>query len=114
MVWRDDGDYAVNHCVTYCRHLTSEAYLMQHSNKFSQKPHAILFDLDHTFYDYDITHQQAFDETVQKAQSLLGVSPKDFVKAFEISRNQIKARLKGTAAEHNRLLYFQNTLENLN
>jgi HAD superfamily hydrolase (TIGR01549 family) len=58
--------------------------------QFNRLPDAILFDTDNTLYPYE---------------------PATFDKAFTEARHQVKARLKHTAASHNRLLYLQRMLE---
>ena len=66
----------------------------------------ILIDLDDTLYDYSYSHNVAFNE-VKILLIKNGFSNVDFEKLYKISRSYINKRLFGTAASHNRLLYFQ-------
>ena len=49
----------------------------------------------------------------KKAKNILGISQKEFEKAYEVARKEIKLQLGGTASSHSRLLYFQKTIETL-
>ena len=76
-------------------------------NKFK----GVLLDLDDTIYDYEICNQTALEITVTYASDCLGIDPGDVKLKFEVARRQIHIQLKGTAASHNRLLYFQRMCE---
>lgn len=69
----------------------------------------ILIDIDNTLYDYDYTHSLAMDEVYKLAQNFTNLEV--FKQAFIKARNIIHSQLINTASSHNRLLYFQKTLE---
>lgn len=80
-------------------------------DKFDRLPDAILFDTDNTLYPYDPAHIAAQSAVRAKVISTFSIEPAAFDKAFSEARNQVKARLKNTAASHSRLLYLQRMLE---
>ena len=69
----------------------------------------ILLDIDNTVYDYNYVHEKALDAVYNFAAG--NFDKKDFINAFEQARNLIHDELKNTASAHNRILYFQRTLE---
>lgn len=75
---------------------------------------AIIFDLDDTLYDCNYTNNGASVEAVCEyaAKELLQL-PVDKVRhAFDTARMSLKDTIIGdVAAQHNRMLYFQKTLE---
>lgn len=71
----------------------------------------ILIDIDNTLYDYNVPHYQAMEDVYKFAHSYFNVD--NFKKAFKNARNFVHDMLKNTASSHNRLLYFQKTLEEL-
>ena len=81
--------------------------------KYLNRPKAIIFDTDNTLYSYLPAHNAAFKQVTLKAVELLGVEEGDFMRAFDISRKEVKEQLGSTASSHSRLLYFQKTIENL-
>jgi FMN phosphatase YigB (HAD superfamily) len=80
-------------------------------DRFSRLPDAILFDTDNTLYAYDPAHEAAMAAVRLKVVSTFSVEGTAFDKAFAEARKDVKARLKHTAASHNRLLYMQRMLE---
>jgi len=78
---------------------------------FVRLPDAILFDTDNTLYHYAPAHAAAHKAVRDKVTSTFSIEPEAFDKAFDEARNQVKARLKNTAASHSRLLYLQRMLE---
>lgn len=68
---------------------------------------ALLIDLDNTLYPYDPSHEKA----LKAAFAVLPNAIPQPLAAFMQGRQSIHNTLKGTAASHNRLLYFQKTLE---
>ena len=76
-------------------------------------PKAVIFDTDNTLYPYDIAHSAAIDAVKKKSKNTLGISEKEFSKAYELARKDIKLQLGETASSHSRLLYFQKTIESL-
>jgi len=77
------------------------------------KPKAVIFDTDNTLYPYDNAHSSAIAAVKKKAKNILGISQKEFEKAYEVARKEIKLQLGETASSHSRLLYFQKTIESL-
>ncbi|MFC7736374.1 HAD family hydrolase [Roseomonas sp. GCM10028921] len=75
------------------------------------KPRAILFDLDDTLYGYERPHRRAMDAVREKVRRTLSVEPGPFDEAFLTARAEVKKQLGETASSHNRLLYFQRTIE---
>jgi putative hydrolase of the HAD superfamily len=73
----------------------------------------ILLDLDGTLYDYDKAHAAALTAVVAKIAAQAKVSASLVKAAVDESRSECHRRLQGTAASHNRLLYFQGACERL-
>ncbi len=73
----------------------------------------ILLDLDNTLYDYDRAHTFAFNQTLAHASAQLGLDPEFLHQTYLQARHEIHLELAETAASHNRLLYFQRTLERI-
>lgn len=69
----------------------------------------ILLDIDNTLYNYNLAHQAGLNAVFSFIDKIF--KKEDFIKAFETARNQIHNELKNTASSHNRILYFQRTLE---
>ena len=80
-------------------------------SRFTCLPDAFLFDTDNTLYPYDPAHAAAQKAVCDKVVSTFSITPEEFDKAFREARNQVKTRLKHTAASHSRLLYLQRMLE---
>ena len=74
---------------------------------------AMLFDLDDTLYNYSVLNITATEMVKRYAQEELGISGDEFSNAYQAARQAVKKRLGNVAACHNRLLYFQETLEYL-
>jgi putative hydrolase of the HAD superfamily len=75
---------------------------------------ALIFDLDDTLYDCNYTNNTASVEAVccYTAQELLQIEPQRVQEAFDRARLSLKKEMRGdVAAQHNRMLYFQRTLE---
>jgi len=71
----------------------------------------IIFDLDGTIYDYNKVHKTAMAELTKYAAKNLSINGAEWENAYNEGRKKIHNTLKGTAAQHNRLLYIQNALE---
>jgi len=80
---------------------------------FDRLPDAVLFDTDNTLYNYLPAHKVAINEVLNKAFKIFAISKVDFNNALFEAKKEIKDRLGNTASSHNRLLYFQVTLEKL-
>ena len=79
--------------------------------RFNRLPDAILFDTDNTLYPYAPDHAAAQRAVREKVVNTFSIKPDDFDKAFNDARQQVKTRLKHSAASHSRLLYMQRMLE---
>ena len=79
--------------------------------RFDRLPDAVLFDTDNTLYSYNPAHRVALQAVKDKAVAKFAIRPENFDGAFAEARRQVKARLEGAAASHNRLLYLQRMLE---
>lgn len=71
----------------------------------------VLLDFDNTLYDYNLSHKAAEFAVIDYVSRKFGVSHLAVETALNQARFKIKEKLSGTAAAHNRLLYFQNMLE---
>lgn len=75
---------------------------------------AFIFDLDDTLYDCNYTNNEASVDALCRytAEELLRTDPAAVRTAFDKARLSIKEEMPGdAAAQHNRMLYFQRTLE---
>jgi 2-haloacid dehalogenase len=72
-----------------------------------------LLDLDGTLYDYDKAHAPALAAALDHISVRCARSVEVCRTAVERSRQEVHQRLRGTAACHNRLLYFQGACERL-
>jgi putative hydrolase of the HAD superfamily len=71
----------------------------------------ILLDLDNTVYDYEAAHEPAIDRSLESLARMTHVGVRSVQLAYLQARHETHTILNGTAASHNRLLYFQRTLE---
>lgn len=74
---------------------------------------AVIFDLDDTLYDYNSINPIGISNVRELAKEKLGITHEAFEEALKWARKETKAGLGNVAAGHNRLLYFQKTLEYL-
>lgn len=72
---------------------------------------AVIFDLDGTLYDYNSLEREAFAAVAELVLEKIGVSEEQYGKAFARARLEVKKVLGDVAASHNRMLYFQKTME---
>jgi putative hydrolase of the HAD superfamily len=72
---------------------------------------AVLFDLDNTLYEYDSAHNHALKATWGILKKEISISLEKFLKLYALSQAEIHRELAGTAAAHNRVLYFQRLIE---
>src|SRR5690348_8739846 len=75
------------------------------------EPSCVLLDLDNTLYHYEPAHEAGTKAVRAFAESQLKISGASFDRCFEDARTETKRRLGATASGHNRLLYFQRTIE---
>jgi putative hydrolase of the HAD superfamily len=80
-------------------------------NALKNRPDGVLFDTDNTLYAYPPAHAAGMNAVRQKAERVFNIGAPKFDAAFAKAREAVKARLKGTASSHSRLLYFQQLLE---
>ncbi|TVM32230.1 HAD family hydrolase [Oceanidesulfovibrio marinus] len=71
----------------------------------------LLLDLDDTLYAYSPCHEAGLDAALAVLIRKTGRAPDVVADAVVHARKQIHRELFGVAASHNRLLYFQRTLE---
>ncbi len=74
---------------------------------------AILTDIDDTIYDYDRANKAALDSMYLEVIKHKHVEREEFEKLFKRCQEEIKKELVGSAASHNRILYFQRLSEKL-
>lgn len=72
---------------------------------------AVIFDLDNTLYDYDIINERAIDFAGIWLCEETGIAHSEFQKAFSKGRMLAKKCAGDCASQHNRMIYFQRTLE---
>lgn len=84
---------------------------VRNKHLFVSQPTCVLLDLDNTFYAYDPAHQAGMAAVEEFVATALNLKPSDFRNCFGDARQEIKNRLGRTASSHNRLLYFQRTIE---
>ncbi len=72
---------------------------------------AVIFDLDGTLYDYNTLEKEAFAAVGELVLEKIGVSEEQYAEAFGRARQEVKKVLGEVAASHNRMLYFQKTME---
>ena len=75
---------------------------------------ALLIDIDNTLYNYNSTHIFAKKAVLQFCKNELKIDENITLKAYDMARKKFHIELNGTAASHNRILYFQNMCEILN
>lgn len=71
----------------------------------------VIFDIDGTLYDYQITDIRAMKHFCAFIEKNLGVEEKIFRETYSQARQIIRGRLKDTAAQHSRVLLIQTALE---
>ncbi len=75
---------------------------------------AVIFDLDDTLYDYKTLDQEANRAVQDFVCESLGIDEMKYKDAYMRGRRETKEQLGSVGASHNRMLYFQKTLEHLN
>lgn len=87
------------------------AILTSLSRKVASKK-AVFLDLDNTLYAYGPCHHAGLGAAFRYYRlNVERISRSGFLKAYHAARHIIHQRLKGQAASHSRLLYFQTLLE---
>lgn len=72
---------------------------------------AVIFDLDDTLYAYEPLDQEAGKRVQNYACQYLNILENTYKEAYQFGRTETKKHLGNVGASHNRLLYFQKTLE---
>lgn len=72
---------------------------------------AVILDLDDTLYAYKPLHTEASAKVRDFVCEKLKITEQKYEEAFKFGRDETKKQLGDVAASHNRLLYFQKTLE---
>lgn len=72
---------------------------------------AVIFDLDDTLYDYKTLDQEANRAVQDFVCESLGIDEMKYKDAYMRGRRETKEQLGSVGASHNRMLYFQKTLE---
>lgn len=75
---------------------------------------AVLFDLDDTLFDYETCHQKATKAIFEDIHNITWTPLELVPLVFEIAQKEVKTQLLGTAASHNKDLYFQKIFEKMN
>lgn len=74
---------------------------------------AVIFDLDDTLYDYKSLDREAGRRVQDLVCKTLNIDEVKYQEAYMCGRRETKEQLGNTGASHNRILYFQKTLEHL-
>ncbi|MCM1296730.1 MAG: HAD family hydrolase [Muribaculaceae bacterium] len=74
---------------------------------------AVILDLDNTLYAYDPLDREARARVRELACGKLGIEAQRYEEAYLFGREETKRRLGDVGASHNRMLYYQRTLEYL-
>jgi len=80
---------------------------------FRDPPSVVLLDLDDTLYEYAPAHEAGLAAAAALAKEALNVSTRDFHSNLDDAKVEIKMRLGKVASAHNRLIYFQRTIERM-
>lgn len=73
---------------------------------------AVIFDVDNTLYSYTKAHKKAFAELSEYAEKELGLSLEAFESLQKKAETELKEYMGDVAAIHNRIIRYQNMLEN--
>jgi len=80
---------------------------MKYIKSFKNNKLLYAFDLDDTLFDYQTVHDKTLIKLFDRISKITN-TPVEMVKlAFELAQKEVKKQLIGTAASHNRDLYFQ-------
>ena len=74
---------------------------------------AVILDLDDTLYAYKPLDEEARARVREYICERLDITAQKYEEAYRFGRSETKRQLGDVAASHNRLLYFQKTLEYL-
>ncbi|MDE6846945.1 MAG: HAD family hydrolase [Lachnospiraceae bacterium] len=74
---------------------------------------AVILDLDDTLYAYEPLDAEARSRVRDYACEQLGITKARYDEAYQFGRSETKRQLGDVGASHNRMLYYQKTLEYL-
>ncbi len=74
---------------------------------------AVILDLDDTLYAYESLDKEARARVRTYTCEQLGIADEQYDEAYLFGRNETKRQLGNVGASHNRMLYYQKTLEYL-
>lgn len=74
---------------------------------------AVILDLDDTLYAFEPLHEAAMERVCDYICKELGITAQQFEEAYMFGKSETKRRLGDVASSHNRVLYWQKTLEHL-
>ncbi len=74
---------------------------------------AVIFDIDNTIYCYDVCDRAGVKAAHSRLCAVCSLSESEFLEALRAAKEYTKRNNVGTAASHNRMLYFQNVCEQL-
>lgn len=74
---------------------------------------AVIFDIDNTIYSYGVCDRAGVRSACSRLNLIYDVPEQDFLSALKSAKEYTKKNNAGTAASHNRVLYFQNLCEQL-
>lgn len=77
----------------------------------SNRIKAVIFDLDDTLYAYEPLDREAGKRVQDFLCRRLDITEEQYREAYQFGRAETKRQLSDVGASHNRLLYFQKTLE---
>lgn len=72
---------------------------------------AVILDLDDTLYAYEPLDAEARSRVRDYACEQLGITKARYDEAYQFGRSETKRQLGDVGASHNRMLYYQKTLE---
>lgn len=72
---------------------------------------AVIFDIDNTLYCYDDAHAAAFQAVCDYVSNQFGISADEFLSLHKDMNKKLQGRMGPVAASHNRLIRYQNILE---
>jgi len=84
------------------------------NHKVLVRPEMVVFDLDNTFYDYEVAHEFAFSALAAELNINVMNEGNQALDTYEKARSNVKNRLKNTASSHSRLLYLSEYFSVLN
>ena len=73
----------------------------------------VVFDLDNTLYDYNISNKYAEEELFKFLGRTFAISQEQSMQLLENAKRNVKNQLGDVASSHNRILYMQNICEQL-